>query len=73
MSQYDEINSIGYVDKQDMIEVYMGLIDEPLSVDEDSQGYDKAVKSVEQHFHVMTGHNVSLDEIEWYVSQWRGY
>lgn len=69
MSQYDDIQSISNIDKQDIIEVYTGLIDEPLDQDD----YNKAVKSVEQHFHCITGHNVSLDEIEWYVTQWRGY
>lgn len=69
MSQYDDINSIGYVDKQDMIEVYSSLIDEPLSADD----YGKAVKSVEQHFHCLTGWALSLDQIEWYITEWRGY
>lgn len=70
MSQYDEINSIGYTDKQDMIEVYSSLIDEPMANDAE---YDKAVKSVEQHFHMLTGWSLSLDQIEWYITEWRGY
>lgn len=69
MSQYDEINSIGYADKQDIIQVYSSLIDEPMADD----NYGKAVKSVEQHFHCLTGWSLSLDQIEGYITDWRGY
>jgi hypothetical protein len=69
MSQYDDIQSISNSDKQDMVNVYMDLVSEPLSADD----YDKAVRSVEQHFHVLTGWNLSLSEIDWYVADWRGY
>lgn len=70
MSQYDDIQSISNKDKRGIIEVYSSLIDEPMADDND---YDKAVKSVEQHFHMMTGWSLSLDQIEWYITDWRGY
>lgn len=69
MSQYDDIQSISNSDKQSIINAYTRLTDDPLSADD----YGKAVKSVEQHFHMLTGWNLSLDEIEWYVTDWRGY
>lgn len=69
MSQYDDIQSISNSDKQEIIEVYMSLIDKPLDQDD----YNKAVKSVEQHFHMLTGWALSLDQIEWYITEWRGY
>ena len=68
MSQYDEINSISNKDKQDIIEGYHQLMLE--SPDDD---YQACVSSMIQHFHMLTGHKVSLADVSWYVSDWRGY
>lgn len=68
MSQYDDIQSISNADKQDIVNIYHCLMLE--SPDDD---YMACVSSMIQHFHMMTGHKISLAEISWYVSDWRGY
>lgn len=62
MNAYDEIETIGNKAKLDIIAAWDQFINGSISV-----------KSLEQHFHMMTGHNESLDSIEWYVIEWRGY
>lgn len=68
MSEYDDIQSISNKDKQAIVELYYMLMLE--SPDDD---YQACVSSMIQHFHVLTGHNVSLEDVSWYVSEWRGY
>lgn len=60
MSVYDDIETIGNAAKNDIILAWCDFLD--LKITE---------KSMRQHFHVMTGHNESIDSIEWYVNKWR--
>jgi hypothetical protein len=62
MAAYDDIETIGNSAKNDIIQAWDQFIDGTISA-----------KSLEQHFHMMTGHNESLDGIEWYVTEWRGW
>jgi hypothetical protein len=62
MTTYDEIDSISASDKNDIIAVWYDFLSGSLSAE-----------SVCQHFHCLTGHRESLDSVEWWVSEWRGW
>jgi hypothetical protein len=62
MSVHDEIECIGNTAKNEIILAWFDYLD--LKISE---------KSMVQKFHVETGHVESIDSIEWYVRQWRGY
>jgi hypothetical protein len=68
MLQHNDMESISNLDKMNIVNTYYDLMLN--SPDDDHQA---CKSSMIQHFHVMTGHLISLDEISGYVSEWRGY
>jgi hypothetical protein len=68
MLQHNDMESISNLDKMNIVNTYYDLMLN--SPDDDHQA---CKSSMIQHFHMMTGHLISLDEISWYVSEWRGY
>ena len=64
MSQHDDIESISNKDKMDIVNTYYDLM-----LDSPDDDYQACKSSMIQHFHMLTGHLISLDEISWYGLQ----